>query len=194
VWRGSGVACPRMSPGGVEGRSPKAGASSPVRSARVHVRSESVRWHGRGSIHGTSVGAAPWAQETLNVRAGIRFLSGEEGIGPHPAPFATVSARGYDGSMGAVPHRGGDGSPARTRTSRPAPSSVSSSRRAPRKAPVYQSAASQSAMPMLNFDTNRAGRGSSASRTRSREACPGRAAQGVRAQATSPPARPRRSP
>jgi hypothetical protein len=44
---------------------------------------------------------------------------------------------------------------------------------------------------MLNFDTNRAGRGSSASRTRSREACPG---QGVRAQATSPPARPRRSP
>jgi hypothetical protein len=39
-------------------------------------------------------------------------------------------------------------------------------------------------MSMLNFDPNRAGRGSSASRTRSLEACQGRAAQGVRARAT----------
>jgi hypothetical protein len=83
------------------------------------------------------------------VTSGQAFASspGRRGIGPHPAPFATVSARGYDGNMGAVPHRGGDGSSARTRTSRPAPSSVSPFRRAPRTAPVYQSAASQSAMP-----------------------------------------------
>jgi hypothetical protein len=86
----------------------------------VRVRSESFRWHGRGSIHGTSVGAAPWLKRPLTSEQEFASSPGRRGIGPNPAPLATVSARGYDVNMSAVPRRGGDGSPARRRTRRPA--------------------------------------------------------------------------
>jgi hypothetical protein len=52
----------------------------------VRVRSESFRWHGGGSIHGTSVGAAPWLKRPLTSEQECDSSPGRRGIGPNPAP------------------------------------------------------------------------------------------------------------